>query len=58
MKLIDYLLTADENKKCVIVRNGEIIATYAGKNSIPEKLNYKEIKRVMELNTSIGVILK
>lgn len=58
MKLIDFLATASENKKCVIVRNGEIIATYDGKNSIPEKLNNKEIKRVMEISTSIGIILK
>lgn len=58
MKLLDYMVTADENRKYFVIRGGKKVGMYDGKNSIPEKLNNKEIKRIEKFNHAICIVLK
>lgn len=58
MILLDFLTIADENKKFFVIRGGKKVGMYDGKNSIPEKLNNKEIKRIEKFNHAICIVLK
>ena len=55
MKLIDILsITMDYTNVNVCVLNGDIIASYDGKNSIPEELNNVSVNNIsVENNTLI-----
>lgn len=44
MKLEELLLVASEARDMYIWENGEIIAQYDGRDSIPEELNDREIE--------------
>jgi len=46
MKLIELLLITSEARDMYIWENGEIIAQYDGRDSIPEELNDREIELV------------
>lgn len=46
MKLEELLLVASEARDMYILENGEIIAQYDGRDSIPEELNDREIELV------------
>ena len=46
MKLIELLLITSEHRNMCIWDNGEIIAQYNGRDSIPEELNDREIELV------------
>ena len=46
MKLIELLLITSELRNMYIWENGEIIAQYDGRDSIPEELNNREIELV------------
>lgn len=46
MKLEELLLVASEARDMYIWENGEIIAQYDGRDSIPEELNDREIELV------------
>lgn len=46
MKLIELLLITSEHRNMYIWENGEIIAQYDGRDSIPEELNDREIELV------------
>ena len=46
MKLIEFLLITSEHRNMYIWENGEIIAQYDGRDSIPEELNDREIELV------------
>ena len=55
MKLIDLLsITMDYTNVDVCVLNGDVIANYDGKNSIPEELNNVSVNNIsVENNTLI-----
>ena len=46
MKLIELLLITSEARDMYIWENGEIIAQYDGRDSIPEELNDREVELV------------
>ena len=46
MKLEELLLIASEHRNMYIWDNDEIIAQYDGRDSIPEKLNDREVELV------------
>lgn len=46
MKLEELLLTTSEHRNMYIWDNGEIIAQYNGRDSIPEELNNREVELV------------
>ena len=46
MKLEELLLVASEARDMYIWDNGEIIAQYNGRDSIPEELNDREVELV------------
>lgn len=46
MKLEELLLVTSEARDMYIWENGEIIAQYDGRDSIPEELNDREIELV------------
>lgn len=57
MKLIELLLITSEHRNMYIWDNGEIIAQYDGRDSIPEKLNDREVELVDCLNNDFHVYL-
>ena len=46
MTILDILTVIDEETAVNVWRDGEIIATYDGRDSIPEELNTAEVKSV------------
>lgn len=46
MKLEELLLITSEHRNMYICDNGEIIAQYNGRDSIPEELNDREVELV------------
>ncbi len=57
MKLEELLLIASEHRNMYIWDNGEIIAQYDGRDSIPEELNEREVELVDCLNNDFHVYL-
>lgn len=57
MKLEELLLVASEARDMYIWDNGEIIAQYDGRDSIPEELNNREIELVDCFGDSFHVYL-
>ena len=57
MKLIELLLITSEHRNMYIWDNGEIIAQYNGRDSIPEELNDREIELVDCSNNGFHVYL-
>lgn len=47
MKLIDYMWKHDENKNLKVYRDGDLVAFYDGKESIPECYNDCEVITVI-----------
>ena len=46
MKLEDVLTIVSEARNLYVLENGEIIAQYDGRDSIPEELNSREVELV------------
>ena len=58
MKLIDLLsITMDYINVNVCVLNGYVIASYDGKNSIPEELNNVSVNNISVENNTLQITL-
>ena len=58
MKLIDLLsITMDYTNVNVCALNGDVIALYDGKNSIPEELNNVSINNISVENNTLQITL-
>lgn len=55
MKVIDIISLVDEETKVDVWENSELIATYDGKNSIPEELNSRLVKGITGGYMAIGI---
>ena len=58
MKLIDLLsITMDYTNVNVCVLNGDVIASYDGKTSIPEELNNVSVNNISVENNTLQITL-
>lgn len=57
MTLENILLIANENKNMYVWDNGEIVASYDGKDSIPEELNNRIVDMLDCENNEFHVYL-
>lgn len=58
MKLIELMEVFDENKNLYVYMEGDLIAQYDGKNSIPEELNNHEIISISTEDNGVSVDIR
>lgn len=58
MCLIEVLETADENQELYVIRNGEEVASYNGKDSIPNEFNNCKVISVFTYEYGTIVFIK